>query len=492
MFGRQSPYAASNGHSTAGAPSAASPSAYAGPTSVYAAPPSVHGAPPSVHAAPPSVFAAPPSARPSLTAPAASTPSIAANPQMQDRDSSVRSHGPQAIVAAGAIDTPSADEPPPSYEEVARSRAPQTQYGDAQNQEGYTSPSAPLLGGDHASGYSSIPIPPPRPPSPSLSSIFGPDPDRARRFNKFWLLFFVVVVVLLLMDGGDPWGDEDVCNGRPRYTRTITEIDFSPHLDDFTISISKIVGLVTVEQAPQDDPSPSTKLLIVGSALDRDDFGAILYGTRETENTSVVTVSSSQQSTTGCLRATVKIVVPASATTLRRLKVSLSEGNLTVSLLDPLQPQRMQIEELDTRAITGHSDIRANVLSLARLGGSVGTIRGKIFVGKDLQVAMVDGSIVLDLAQSQETSVMDAKVEVMNGSAKVDMITPYQGEFKVETNNGWAKVNPDPARTHFTSSSNKSIRGWNSKNKSPGSLNSNLKVLAQNGDVELSLARVEL
>ncbi|KAF9961168.1 hypothetical protein BGZ70_008345 [Mortierella alpina] len=294
------------------------------------------------------------------------------------------------------------------------------------------------------------------------------------------------------MDDGDPSGDEDECNGRPRYTRNIAEVSLSPHLDDYTISISSLVGMITVEQAPQDDPSPFSKFLLEGSALDRDDFGAIEYGSREVGNTCAVTVSSSRQSTTDCLRATVKIVVPANATTLKRLKVSMSEGNLTISLLDPMQPQRMQIEEVDARAITGHIDIRANVLSFARLGGSVGTISGKIFVGKDLQVALVDGSIALDLAQSQETSVMDAKVEVMNGSAKVDMVTPYQGEFKVETNNGWAKVNPDPARTHFTSLSNKSIKGWNSKNKNPGSSNSNLKVLARNGDVELSLARVEL
>ncbi|KAF9981543.1 hypothetical protein BGZ75_007109 [Mortierella antarctica] len=479
MFGRQSPYASSNGHSTTGAPSAASPS------SAYAGPPSVYAAPPSVHAAPPSVYAAPPSARPSSAAPAASSPLQAANPQTQDRESPVQSHGPQA---AAAIDTPSVDEPPPSYEEVARSRAPQTQHGDTQDQEGYTSPSAPLLGGNPASGYSSIPIPPPRPSSPNPSCS-----DRARRFNKFWLLFFVVIVVLLLMDDGDPSGGEDECSRRPRYTKTLYEFAISPNLDDFAVNISNMVGLVTVEQAPQGDPSPFTRLHVEASALDRDDIGAIQFGAREADNTCLVTLSYSERSTVDCLRATVRIVVPANATTLKRLKTSISEGNLTISLLDPSQPRPIRIQELDTRVITGHINIRANVISWARLGGSVGTIAGKIIVGKDLQVNMVNGGVELDLAQSRETKVMDAKVEVMSGSAKVNMVTPYQGEFKVETNNGWAKVDPDPGRTHFSSFSSKSVKGWNSvKDKDPGSSASTLRLLARNGDVELSLARVEL
>ncbi|KAG9319749.1 hypothetical protein KVV02_003199 [Mortierella alpina] len=489
MFGRQSPYASSNGHSTTGAPSAASPS------SAYAGPPSVYAAPPSVHAAPPSVYAAPPSARPSSAAPAASSPLPAANPQTQDRESPVQSHGPQAAAAAAAIDTPSVDEPPPSYEEVACSRAPQTQYGDTQDQEAYTSPSVPLLGGNPTSGYSSIPIPPPpRPSSPSPSSISVPGSDRARRFNKFWLLFFVVIVVLLLMDDGDPSGGEDECSRRPRYTKNLFEVAMSPNLDDFEVNISNMVGLVTVEQAPQGDPSPFTRLHVEVSALQRDDLDGIQFGAREESgNTCFVTLSYSERSTVDCLRTTVKIVVPANATTLKRLKTSISEGNLTISLLDSLQSQPIRIQELDTRVITGHINIRANVISWARLGGSVGTIAGKIIVGKDLQVNMVNGGVALDLAQSRETKVMDAKVEVMNGSAKVNMVTPYEGEFKVETNNGWAKVDPDPGRTHFSSFSSKSIKGWNSvKDKDPGSSASTLRLLARNGDVELSLARVEL
>ncbi|KAF9957205.1 hypothetical protein BGZ72_002086 [Mortierella alpina] len=473
MFGQQSPYATSNEHSTAGAPSA------------YAGPPSVHGAPPSVHGAPPSVYAAPPSARPSSAAAISSSPAPAANPQTQDLQSPARSHGPQA---AAAIDTPSTDEPPPSYEEVARSRAPQNQYGDSPNQEGYTSPSAPLLAENPTSGYSSIAIPPPRP-----SSLSPSYPDRARRFNKFWLLFFVVIVVLLLMDDGDPSGGEDECNRRPRYTKTLTELALSPSMDDFTLNVSNMVGLVTVEQAPQDDASPMARLLIEGSALDREDVGGILPNVRQIGATCVVSVSHSERSTVDCVRATVKILLPASTTTLKRIRMSISEGNLTISLLDPLQPQRIQVQDMDTKVITGHSNIRANVLSWARLGGSVGTITGKILVGKELQVAMVDGSVALDLAQSQESDVIEAKVEVMNGEVKVDMVTPYQGTFKLETNNGVTKVDPDPARTHFTSLSNKSIRGWNSiTGKEPGSPASALKLTARNGDVELSMARVEL
>ncbi|KAF9573950.1 hypothetical protein EC968_007636, partial [Mortierella alpina] len=508
MFGQQSPYASSHGPPTAGAPSTASRSAYAGPPSVYAAPPSVHGAPPSVYAALPSVYAAPPSARPSSAAIAASSPSPAANPQTQDRESPVQSHGPQgnieyivdtetcqnektthahlptpaAAAAAAAIDTSSADEPPP-YEEVARSRAPQSQYGDTQNQERHTSPSAPLLAGNPASGYSSIPIPPPRPSSPSPSSILPLHPDRACRFNKFWLLFFIVIVVLLLMDDGDPSGGEDECNGRPRYTKPLYELAISPNLDDFAVNISNMVGLVTVEQAPQEDPSPFTRLLVEASALDRDDFGAIQYSSREAENTLVVSLSYSERLTVECLKATVKIVVPANATTLKRLKMSVSEGSLTIGLLDSLQPQRIYVEDLDVRAITGHINVQANVLSGARLGGSFGSIEGKIFVGKELHVAMVDGNVALDLAQSQETSTMDAKIEVMNGSVKVGMVTSYEGTFKLETNNGRAKVDGDPARTHFTSLNNKSIKGWNSiKNKEPGSSASNLRLSARNGD----------
>ncbi|KAF9286289.1 hypothetical protein BGZ68_003070 [Mortierella alpina] len=427
MFGQQSPYATGNELPTAGAPSATA-SAYAGPPSVYAAPPSVHGAPSSV-------YAAPPSARPSSAAPATSSPIPAANPQTQDRESSVQNRGPQ--------------------------------------------------------GHTLRDVNADMNPCPTAAS--ASDPDRARRFSKFWLLFFVVIVILLLMDDGDTSGGEDECNGRPRYTKTLSELSLSPTLDDFTVSISNMVGLVTMEQAPQDDPTPFTRLLIEGSALDREDVGVIQLNVRDIATASVVSISNSESSTVECLRATVKIVVPANARRLKRMKMSISEGNLTINLLDSLHSQRIQVQDLDARVITGHLNVRANVLSWARLGGSVGTIGGKILIGKDLQVAMVDGNVELAIAQSQETDTMDAKVEVMNGSVKVDMVTPYQGTFKVETNNGLAKVDPDPARTHFTSLSNKSIKGWNSiKGKEPGYSASNLRLLARNGDVELSMARLEL
>ena len=94
--------------------------------------------------------------------------------------------------AAAAIDTPSADEPPPSYEEVARLRAPQNQYGDSPNQEGYTSPSAPLLAENPTSGYSSIAIPPPRPSSLSPSC-------ECHTFDDYDLLFALRVLLFVIL-----------------------------------------------------------------------------------------------------------------------------------------------------------------------------------------------------------------------------------------------------------------------------------------------------
>ncbi|KAG0203784.1 hypothetical protein BGX28_004064 [Mortierella sp. GBA30] len=415
--------------------------------------------------------------------PTASSPVHPAGPQLHHY-STTQNHEAQGH--------PTADAPPPSYEEVAQSRAPQTNYRDALNHEGDTSPTTALLARPSANGYSSVQIPPPRPPSPSANSHSVPDPDRARRFNKFWLLFFVVVLFLLLLDNDKRLDNEEECMGRPRYTRNLTDYNILSSINEFTVTMTNMASYVVVEQAPADSDVTLTKLIVEGSGLDREDVSGITRSVTQDSDTSYK-VSLTQRSDAECLRGTVKIILAPGMTSLQRLKVAINEGNLTINLLDPQWPQRIQVRELDSKVITGHSNVRANINVWGRLGSSVGTITGEILVGKELQVAMIKGDVTLNIAQSSEKNVIVSKVEVVNGNARVGLSTPFEGEFKVDTVNGSANVDPDPSRTHFTSVTNKVVKGWNSaNNKAPSSPTSSLRVQTRNGNASLSMKPIEL
>ncbi|KAF9179580.1 hypothetical protein BGZ51_006828 [Haplosporangium sp. Z 767] len=359
--------------------------------------------------------------------------------------------------------------------------------------------------------YSTIPIPPPVPSySPSLSSQSESDPDRASRYNKWSMILFLAIILLLILDndkdsvpfdGGD--GD-DLCGGRWRFTRNLTDFELSPHLDDIRVTMSGMVSHVIVEQA-QDNTNVrgTTKLIIEGSGADREDVNTINRFVKQDMSDNSVTVGITRFPGVGypdCLRVVVKIIFPTFKTNVRRLKFAVSEGNVTVNLLENNNENdhtrnrpSIQVQELDSRVITGHSHIHADVPTWIRLGGSVGTMTGEVVVGKEMSVAMVDGNVTLNLVQRHENNKMESKIAVNNGNIRIGLPTQYEGTFKLQTLDGKIDVQiQDPARTHLTTITDTSITGWSSSMGKEPYTASELKLSSRSGDVTLSMARIDV
>ncbi|KAG0256654.1 hypothetical protein BG011_004381 [Mortierella polycephala] len=303
-------------------------------------------------------------------------------------------------------------------------------------------------------------------------------------------------------DKGSGGSGDDLCGGRWRFTRNLTDFELSPTLDDFRVTMSGMVGYVIVEQA-QDDANVqgTTKLIIEGSGADREDVNTINRFVKQDEFDNSVTVGITRFPGVGypdCLRVVVKIIFPSLKTNVRRLKIAVGEGNVTVNLLENghghgRNRPSIQVQELDSRVITGHSHIRADVPTWIRLGGSVGTMMGEVVVGKEMSVAMVDGNVSLNLVQRSENNKMESKIAVANGNLRIGLPTPYKGAFKLQTLEGKVDVqNQDPARTHLTAVTDSSITGWSSSMGKEPSSASELKLNSRSGYVTLSMARIDV
>ncbi|KAF9347118.1 hypothetical protein BGX34_003391, partial [Mortierella sp. NVP85] len=263
-------------------------------------------------------------------------------------------------------------------------------------------------------------------------------------------------------------------------------------------------GHIIVEQATEEGLVPeATQFIIQVSAVDRDDVNTIRHDL-EQDISSGYLKASITGTTTGeepeCLRTVVRIIFPPSKANIERLKLTVTEGNITVNLLDlskrlsptPTPTPTIQIKELYTRVVTGHSRIRADVPMEAKLGGSEGTIQGELLVGKRLSTILVHGRIALNLAQKNGT-VIDSKVEIRNGNIDIGFALPYEGEFKLETANGQVGVIPDVTRTHLSHVGRNLIKGWNSiRPNGPRYPPSNLRLIGANSKVTLSMTPIEL
>ncbi|KAG0367149.1 hypothetical protein BGZ54_004324 [Gamsiella multidivaricata] len=360
--------------------------------------------------------------------------------------------------------------------------------------------STPLLGQAPATPYTTIPVPPVQPTSQRESSS-----EASSKWSRFWLVFFFVIVVLSVIDdntttGGDRDGDDrsggDKCGGKSRYTTIIASADLQSDISDFSVISNGMASHVVVDQTAEgDSTSGMTKLTIEASGTERDDLRTIRHEVKQdstygTMKATVTGVSGSDRPE--CLRTVVRISFPPTKRTVERIKLYVVEGNVTVELLDPKKP--LQVSELDIKVITGHSLVNADVLSLARIGGSVGSIRGDIVVGSEFSALMVDGHISINLVQKSEQDAMESKVETNNGNIIVGLPTPYVGEFKVETTNGKAQlVDFDSKRTHVSYVSPTMVKGWSSATgKSPGYSSSFIKLVTRNGRPTLSMKRIEL
>ncbi|KAF8934679.1 hypothetical protein BGZ58_005503 [Dissophora ornata] len=389
---------------------------------------------------------------------------------------------------------PTMDAPPPAYEEVAVPRAPQLPYNsNPDNEEHNSNPSAPLLGRPPAVAYSAIPIQPAR-STASMSSNSTNNPERTGLFNKSWLIVFAFVLLLLIINDSMVTGGMDRCGGRLRYTRNMTDINLSPDINDFTVTMSGLASYIIVDQATEEGLVPgTTKLIIEASSSDREVISVIKRDIKQdlTDGSLKATITGSPAAEDPeCLRSTVRITFPPSMKTVQRLRLLIKEGNVTIDLLGA--HQNVQVNELYTRVISGQSIVKADVPVEAYMGGSFGTMKGRIVVGQELRVNLVDGSVALDLAQKRQEDVTESRIEVKNGNIDVGLVTPYLGTFKLETLQGQVDVlHPDPARTHLSHVSSKSIRGWNSlTGKEPVGPTSELMLGTRNGKVALSMAYV--
>ncbi|KAI1293413.1 hypothetical protein EDD11_008422 [Mortierella claussenii] len=326
------------------------------------------------------------------------------------------------------------------------------------------------------------------------------DQARSRKFNKFWLIFFAVVLILLILDDDrseDDGEKEEMCRGRVRYSFNLTDVILPVAIDKFTMTGTGLISHVVVEQV-RDEASNlgRTRLIIEASGIDREDIHSISRELRQDVRDGTIKADISRTGRVRepeCLRAVVRIILPSSMKRIQLLNVAVSEGNLTVNLLGPNQPY-IQITELLSRVITGHSIVRASVSERAKLGNSVGSIKGEIMVGKELVANLVQGDIALNLVQHKSTDIMESTLNVASGNLRVGLPAPYEGTLRLNAYNGEVNVeHQDPDRTYLSRVTKHEIRGWNSATgQEPGSPTSELRLASTNGNVTLSLARIEL
>ncbi|KAF9583792.1 hypothetical protein BGW38_008507 [Lunasporangiospora selenospora] len=427
-------------------------------------------------------------------------------------EDSQRSSAPQGEMA-----------PPPAYEEVVGPRAPHSAYGPSNGANYGPNASTPLLSpgsnapnsstpllspgsngpnANNASTYTSIPVPPPRPPS-SLSGSTESNPEQARRFNRLWILFFITAFILSIADYRDDEGS-DHCSGRRSARRVLGNLDVGDNIQDFVVNIADLEGLVLVERARADDisnPGGVTRVMIEAVGSDREFMNAIQHDI--SQDSKRVKVSASRFSDIGenaCLQLKVKILFPYHRTQVREMKLILTEGNVTVNLLDefmggalspgppafPILP--FQIKTMYSRVITGHTHVRAEVSNQATIGASVGSIQGHVLVGKELRVQVVEGNVDLAISQKNIANKMDSRVETVSGNIEVAMKTHYNGLFRLETVQGKLDVlNRDPANTVLSTFEPTEIRGWNTSQGKEPYYTSEVRLQTHSGNIDFSL-----
>ncbi|KAF9393724.1 hypothetical protein CPC16_001300 [Podila verticillata] len=385
--------------------------------------------------------------------------------------------------------------PPPTYDEVTRAPgAPQmpnnNSYSDQPESSEHHSPSAPLLapGAQGSNGYSSIPPPPPRSYASSVSSYTSStDPDRARRFNKFWIIFFAVVVILLIFDDDR---QEGVCSEDRMLRRIASNYHCSDALVDFTINVSGVEGLITVEQ---DENAKNTLFSAEVVASDRDRLFSIKPSLQQSEKDGIFlssTTTNAKYQGAGCVYINLRIVFAGHHKQIRKLKIASLEGNVTINMKD----SQAEFLELESKVITGHSVINAKVSSNAHIGGSVGSIRGDLVLGKEFAVNLVQGPVILNLAKAPSSRAMQGKVVATQGNVTVGLVPHYEGVYTVESAAGEVALqNINADRTVITKQSSTRITGWNSEDRrEPKGPTSELKVQTTRGNAILSFTPMEL
>lgn len=299
-----------------------------------------------------------------------------------------------------------------------------------------------------------------------------------------------------------------MCAGRAEYRRRLTELNLSPRINDFTIAMKGSAGHIIVEQATTEAIAPGTAHFYVEvSASDREDFSTIHLEMQQdlfAGSLKVTVKGPESQEAPECLRAVARILFSPIRPKIENMKLTVDEGSISVDLLDvsnkapsfpglPTIPT-IVVNQLYTRVVTGQTYVNAEVPIQATLGGSNGSIQGQILVGLDFSSKLVEGSIMLNIGMSGASKLTTSKVEVLNGTINVGMISPYEGEFKLETVSGEVTlINPDPERTHITYLGTRLIKGWSSINPQTQIIPvSNLKLSGTNANVTLSMTPLEI
>ncbi|KAF9201384.1 hypothetical protein BGZ49_008367 [Haplosporangium sp. Z 27] len=370
-------------------------------------------------------------------------------PQTQPQSRNEHSYNPQE----GHVST---DVPPPAYEEVAHPRAPQFEYQPDVDDNSNSNPSAPLLGQAPATEYSAIPI-------PRAASTRGK-------------------------------GDDEGCRDKDLMTRNLTDRLLASDYTDFSVIMSNMPSYIIVDQEKEDQNQGLIRFIVEASSSEREDLQTIRQDIKLDKYDRSVKASilrAADKEEPECMKTTVKIIFPLSTKRVRRLKLMVNEGNITVNLLDPTDTIT-QVDRLESTVITGHNYIRADVASLAKFGGTVGTLKGEIKVRKELTVTVVDSDVALNLIPDSSSTVSN-KITTNNGNIDIGLHEDYEGAFKLSTTFGYVDVlNTDPLRTHISTRSETVIKGWHTlQGKEPLSP-SELTLTTMKGRASLSLKPINI
>ncbi|KAF9934225.1 hypothetical protein FBU30_002918 [Linnemannia zychae] len=394
----------------------------------------------------------------------------------------------QPFVAPTApIHDDSYDDQPPAYEETVGARAlPQNNhpgYGGSNNNPDSSTSRTPLLPPNQPNSYSAIPPATPYTPGSPTSS----DDDDSRTFNKFWLIFLAVVAFLSVTADDDKEPDTGVCN--VGFTRPIFSHNVPISINNIEITAEGMPAMVFFEQMESEGDDPEKALLtVLATGRDRDEIRRISRGANVDPTKGKLRINIAKTGDvvpSECMATTIKLSIPPSMKLIERLKVIVDEGNITLALLDPRFP--LQIKDLNTRVVTGYTQVNAMATAL-QLGGSVGVIEGNVFVGSSMSVLLVDGYVSLNVTQSAKT--MNGKVNVTNGNIDVGLMAPYEGLFQLEANTGLVQIHHvDLSTTKLEYESNNLASGWRSSTGKKPYGKSSLVLGTHAGMVDLDIER---
>lgn len=170
----------------------------------------------------------------------------------------------------------------------------------------------------------------------------------------------------------------------------------------------------------QDENAEKTLFFAEVFASDRDRLLSVKPSIEQSEEYGIFrsTTTNAKYQDPGCLYINLKIVFAGHHKQIRKLKFASLEGNITINMKD----SQAEILELDSRLITGHSAVSAKVSKNAHIGGSVGSIRGDLVLGKEFTISMVQGPVVLNLAKAPSSIAMQGKVVVNQGNVTVGLV----------------------------------------------------------------------